>query len=97
MECLTLERYDESGKGVYKPKLKYKTLDDAIAAAKVANSKDKQLTKLVAYKCSVCFKYHIGRNGKTITDKVRNKNKQEVFKKQINHINLKVIGKIKVD
>ena len=78
MECETLLYFDNDNT-VYKPKKKFETLELAIAAAKKINSKDKTITKLVAYKCNKCFKFHIGRNGKELTEKERNK-----FKKAIN-------------
>lgn len=47
-------------------KKKFETLDSAIEAAKICNSQEKRIHKLVAYKCSKCFKYHIGSNGKLL-------------------------------
>jgi hypothetical protein len=32
---------------------------------------------VVSYKCSVCYKYHIGRNGKEIKDKLKAKLQKE--------------------
>jgi hypothetical protein len=29
--------------------------------------------KVVAYKCKTCYKFHVGRNGNTITDKEKQK------------------------
>jgi hypothetical protein len=69
MECDTILRYDENLKPVLKPKKKFNTLDDAIIEAKKVNSNDKIIHKLVAYKCTKCFKYHIGRNGKELKEK----------------------------
>jgi hypothetical protein len=71
MECSRLDKIDEQGVKHYTPKKPYDTLDEAIAQAKIYNRYNN--TKLVAYKCKTCFKYHIGRNGKIITDKERNK------------------------
>lgn len=51
-----------NGESVKKDKFKYQTLEEAIAAAKIINSRDKQIHKVVAYKCNTCFKYHIGKN-----------------------------------
>jgi len=50
------------------PKKKFMTLEDAIAEAKRLNLKDQQIHKVVAYKCSVCHKYHVGK-GKKILEK----------------------------
>jgi DNA-directed RNA polymerase subunit M/transcription elongation factor TFIIS len=57
-----------SGERVKSDKKKYDTLDDAIVAAKDINKKGQNIHKAVAYKCSVCFKYHVGRN-KTLLKK----------------------------
>lgn len=73
MECLRLERYDENHTPVYVPKIQYNTLDEAIKVAKQVNSQDRIIHKVVSYKCNVCHKYHIGRNGKELTEKQRNK------------------------
>jgi hypothetical protein len=43
-----------------KPKRQFDTSDSAIHAAKIINLKDsKKDTKLVAYKCTNCHKYHL--------------------------------------
>ena len=57
-----------SNQPVKQDKKKYDTLDDAIEAAKDINKKGQNIYKAVAYKCSVCFKYHVGRN-KTLLKK----------------------------
>ena len=49
-----------------KPKMKYETHELAVEAAKKSNSQLKRIHKLVTYKCSKCFKYHIGSNGKLL-------------------------------
>ncbi len=78
MECLTLEKYDENGQPVYKPKKAYDTLDEAIEVAKFINSQDHVIHKVVSYKCKKCFKYHVGRNGKELKEKERDKNKTKI-------------------
>jgi hypothetical protein len=77
VECQTLDRYDENSLPVFKPKKSFDTLDEAIEVAKHINSQDHIIHKVVAYKCKKCFKYHVGRNGKELTDKQRNKLKKE--------------------
>ncbi len=77
MECKTIERYDENGIPIYKLKKKFDTLDQAIAHAKLVNSNDHVIHKVVAYKCKSCFKYHVGRNGKILKDKQRDKYKNQ--------------------
>lgn len=106
-QCQTLERYEENGTPVYKAKKKFNTLEEAIAECKKENAKQDRIHKVVSYKCNVCHKYHIGRNGKEITPKLRNKlqtlypTKEEIeLRRKKNHqlaLNLaeiKVVGKI---
>lgn len=57
MECTTI---------LNKPKKKFDTLDEAIVMAKKLNLQPQRIHKSVAYKCSKCFKYHIGSNGKLL-------------------------------
>jgi hypothetical protein len=101
MICQTLEYYDFNKQPVFKPKRAFDTLEAAIAVAKIENSKDFHITKLVAYKCSKCFKFHVGRNGKPIKEKYRNKLQKEIKlnKEKPRHIsfeealqNVKVVG-----
>jgi len=90
MECLTFDRI-ESGVVIQRHKKKFDTLDKAIEVAKYENSKSEHLSKVVAYKCSFCHKYPIGRNGKTLTQKDKDKIKKEII---INQPKLKIVGKI---
>ena len=62
--CKTFSHLDENGDKVWKNKKKFNTLDEAIIEAKRINSLSKTIHKVVSYKCTVCHKYHIGRNGK---------------------------------
>lgn len=84
-----------------KKKIQYKSLDEAIIKCKETNLKPKTTEKYVAYKCTVCHKYHIGRNGKSISKKYRKKLEKEKkylgWKKKVNkvrNINFNIIGKI---
>lgn len=90
MDCKTFSHTEEDGTKVYKHKHKYNSLDEAIASCKALNSKPNQLTKLVSYKCPTCCKYHIGRNGKQISDKYR---KKLIYSKP-RKPNFKILGKI---
>jgi Ser-tRNA(Ala) deacylase AlaX len=107
--CNTLVRTEEDGTKVYKDKKKFDSLDDAIEACKKVNAQPHRISKLVSYKCKCCHKYHIGRNGKTITDKYRNKLSAESYeptpeeiekrKKNIRMVDIenadfKIVGKI---
>lgn len=99
MECQTKEYINEQGEWVMKPKHKFDTLDDAIKAAKIENSKLERIHKVVAYKCKVCFKYHIGRNGKEISEKERLKHQKAGIKPkpltfQEKLANVKIVGYI---
>lgn len=86
--CQTILRYDD-GEPVFKSKIKFNTLDIAIKRCKIENAKDTQIRKLVSYKCTVCYKYHIGRGKTLITNKYRNK-----LKKELSEIKFKIVGKI---
>ncbi len=90
-QCQTLSHYDELGKPVFKNKFKYETHDKAVSACKTLNLRDKQITKLITYKCKICHKYHIGRNGKDITKKYVKKISNTIGKRELN---LKIVGKI---
>lgn len=80
MECKTFSHIGDNGRKVYKSKVGFDTLDDAIFRCKQLNADTKQITKLVSYKCKTCCKYHIGRNGKTLTDKYKAKLNAELDK-----------------
>jgi hypothetical protein len=64
--CKTFSHIDENGDKVWKNKKKFDTLDEAIKEAKRINNLNKTIHKVVSYKCTVCYKYHIGRNGKLV-------------------------------
>ena len=50
-----------------KKKHRYDTSEEAITAAKIINDKNNDtVTKLVAYKCSHCFGYHLTTHFKRI-------------------------------
>ncbi len=83
------------------PKKPFDTLDAAIAVCKIINADPNITEKVVSYKCSVCHKYHVGRNGKLISPKYRKRlgveleNLQIKKKKaEINAISFKVVGHI---
>ena len=78
-----------------KPKRAYEDHASAIEACKKLNMRPEQITKLVSYKCKVCYKYHIGRNGKKITDKYREKHTIKASD-SVNK-SFKIIGKIDLD
>jgi hypothetical protein len=99
--CQTLLNYDLLGRPVYKNKVQFPTHDLAVIACKRYNLGEHQIHKLVTYKCSVCHKYHIGRNGKEINSKYKRKIQRERTAKfeERQHrtkpqYNFKIIGKI---
>ncbi|MEK6828585.1 MAG: hypothetical protein AABY15_00465 [Nanoarchaeota archaeon] len=107
--CKTLVRIEQDGTKVFKYKKKFETLDEAIEACKKLNSQPHRISKVVSYKCGSCCKYHVGRNGKQITDKYRNKLQNELHEptpeeieekkvriraSDIEHANFKIVGKI---
>ena len=91
MICDTLVRTEINGEKVFKKKVPYNTLDEAILEAKKVNTKDQTIHKLFGYKCTYCHKYHIGRQGKLLSEKDRAKYRKELG------IGLKVLGKIDLD
>lgn len=52
------------------PKVRYKTLDLAIEVAKELNAIGTSTYKVVAYKCSECGQYHVGRNATLLKKKL---------------------------
>lgn len=92
MTCNTLANISSEEK--YKLKKPYDTLDKAIAEAKRQNALDDHTQKLVGYKCTYCFKYHIGRNGKELSVKDKEKLKKEI---KMNQKTIKIIGWIDLD
>jgi hypothetical protein len=52
-------------------KKKYNTQDEAIIDAKIINNKISQIHKVVPYRCTICYKFHLGTN-KTIIDHDKN-------------------------
>jgi hypothetical protein len=72
--CKTFIRKDpETGQNIYKDKIKYNTDKEAIDAAIKMNCMDKTIHKNVAYKCSICGHWHIGRNSTVLTEDDKNK------------------------
>lgn len=51
------------------PKRSYGTDKEAIKMARKLNLKGNQIHKAVAYKCSVCNKWHVGRRTTILTEK----------------------------
>jgi hypothetical protein len=94
--CQTISGYDKDGNPILKDKIKYDTHDKAVKACKTQNIRESRIKKLVTYKCKVCNKYHIGRNGKNIKAKYRRKLRRanDLAGKLKMKVGIKVIGKI---
>lgn len=56
-----MEHYRQFGR-LLKPKYPYETQDAAIDDAKIINTKSNQIYKVVPYRCSICNKFHLGKN-----------------------------------
>ena len=60
-------------------KIKFNTESDAVLQCYEMNIQDKQVHKMVPYRCSVCGKWHIGNSKKELTfdekEKIRKKYK----------------------
>lgn len=61
--------YMVDGKVFDKEKIGYSSDKEAIEMARVMNCREHTIHKLVAYKCPVCQKWHIGRSRKVLTEK----------------------------
>lgn len=64
-------RYMKNGEWFEKEKLAYPNLDSAISHARKMNLRNEQIHKMMAYKCSICGQYHIGRTKSVLTNKDR--------------------------
>lgn len=63
--------------GTSKPKKSFDSEKDALDAARTMNASGKMIHKAIIYKCPVCFKWHVGRSWKELTEK--DKRKAEKF------------------
>ena len=52
-------------------KIGYETEKDALMMARFLNTKPNIMHKMVAYKCIKCNKWHIGSNGRLLTEEDR--------------------------
>ena len=57
--------------GVLKPKKSYETEKEALNIARFLNTKENIIHKMIAYKCSTCGIWHVGRNDKELTEEDR--------------------------
>lgn len=63
--------YMVGGEWIERPKNAFDTDKEAIERARIMNLYPKTIHKVVAYKCSVCGKWHVGRTKKELTEKDR--------------------------
>ena len=75
MTCNTFSHIGADGEKVYKPKKKYDNEAEAQKAAYKVNSAEKTITKVAAYKCWTCGKWHIGRTCHKLTPEDKEKYK----------------------
>jgi hypothetical protein len=67
--------------GSFKKKRKFDNQEEAISVAKVINAQDHQIHKVVPYRCSVCGKFHIGKNKTILSEKDKIKFKNAINEK----------------
>lgn len=62
------------------PKKSYETEMDALTTARFLNTQPNVIHKMVAYKCIKCDKWHIGGNGRLLTDEDREEAREKLNK-----------------
>lgn len=61
-------------------KVGYDTEKEALTVARFLNSKPNVMHKMIAYKCFKCDKWHIGSNGRLLTEEDREIAKEKLKK-----------------
>lgn len=100
MECTTT-RISPDNETIIQPKRQFLTQEEAIKHCKYMNSLPERTFKITPYKCSVCYKFHVGRNGNVIKEKEK-LNKTELknflhptkYKPKPIMTEIRIIGKI---
>lgn len=94
--CKTITGYTEDGEAILKDKHKYDTHEKAVIACKTLNLQNDHVKKLVTYKCNVCYKFHIGRNGSSIDEKYKKRVRKQnnLIGESRMRVGIKVVGKI---
>lgn len=62
------------------PKKAFDTEMDALTTARFLNTKEDIIHKMIAYKCIVCGKWHVGGNGRLLTDEDRREAREKLDK-----------------
>ena len=73
-------RYMVNGEWKVKEKKSFPNQEAAIVFARSMNLREGHIHKLVAYKCGTCGNFHVGRNGKELTEKERDRIKKAINK-----------------
>ena len=73
---MTFWYYDKDHNPVYKSKKAYNSEHDALIAAFNINIRPETIKKIVAYKCPVCNKWHLGHNNTILSTYEKNKIKE---------------------
>lgn len=100
MECATT-RVGPDNEVITQPKRQFLTQEEAIKHCKYMNSLPDRQSKIAPYKCTTCYKFHVGRNGKQIKEKEKLNKKQlkeflhpKDYKPPRFFTGFKVVGKI---
>jgi len=72
-EKRTIRSHYKFENGVLVPKKSYDTEEEALTVARFLNTRPNIIHKMVAYKCFKCDKWHVGSNGRTLSDEDREK------------------------
>lgn len=67
----TRSHYKIGPNGVLIPKKAFESEMDALTTARYLNTQDDIIHKMIAYKCIVCGKWHVGGNGRVLTKEDR--------------------------
>lgn len=59
-------------------KVSYETEKEALTVARFLNTKPNIIHKMVAYKCFKCEKWHVGSNGRVLTEEDREDAKKKL-------------------
>lgn len=79
----TISSYDENGVPIYSEKKAIATELEAIELCYKLNINGHELHKVAAYKCPVCFQWHIGHTETPLDAKTRSKISQQYKKFKI--------------
>ena len=84
IERTTRSHYKIGPNGKLEVKKAYDSEMDALTTARYLNTKDDIIHKMIAYKCIVCGKWHVGGNGRVLTNEDREEARKKL--KKYNHL-----------